>query len=428
MTRTRENKFKVINLSKLNTLRFTVHTEDQVFKNKLLTFIGTQELIRSSSDGYTYKLNLVDDFLRMYGSGGASNYKDAVANDGNDFFNLHIDDNNYSFSFENIAELYEFSEVEEVKGGIKGLYLAYDFIFSDQDLIQKRQKVIKNFIDFIRIEGLLESSVINSLSFISEIGSRRYADAFKQQIKGDVSITTEDQQKNIYTGSIDYYKAYIKLPQEIIDIYRTNKGEVKVNINDLDEDKIFKILKESVKKAFNQIRKLQIKKDTHGYYIHADESCLKVWNKSVEISTNIFVEFKPVLIDLQNFYGVYAPIRQERTVKIYNSEMVVSNEVYFSLDHAERGGIIVTPSNRIHHKKVYEVKMISKDQYIFILEINDWRITDGKVLQSNKEQVYTLGDDIEDLLKHIDKVQKFPNITLDFSNDSNRESLKSLLS
>jgi hypothetical protein len=415
-------------MNKLNTIQFTVQTEDQVFKNKLLAFIGTQELVRSSSDDYTYKLNLVDDFFTMFSSGGVTNYKDAVANDGNDFFNLHIDNNNYSFSFENIAELYEFPEVEGVKGGIKGLYLAYNFIFSDQNLIQKRQKIIKNFMDFIRVEGLLESSVINSLSFVSEIGSRRYANVFKQQIKGEVPITTEDQQKDMYTGSVDYYKAYIKHPQEIIDIHRIDKGEVKVNVNDIGEDKVLKMLKESVKEAFYHIRKLHIKKDTRGYYIHADESCLKVWNKPVEISTDIFVEFKPVLIDLRNFYGIYAPIRQERTAKIYNSEMVVSNEVYYGLENAERARTVFVGHEERCYQKVHEVKMISKDRYAFILEMNDWKITDEKVLQSHNQNTYTLGDDIEDLIKHIDKIPKFSNITPKISSCDTREALKSLLS
>lgn len=417
-------------MSKLNTLQFTVHTEDQVFKNKLLAFINTHKLINTSAEAndYTYKLNLVDDFLVMYGRGSAAKFANILRNEGIVFFYLHIDGNDYSFSFENITELYKFYKYNEIIGDIESAYLATDYMFSEYSLIQRRAKIIENFMSFLRKEGLLATSTIDAISFVSMILSTDDANILKQFIKYG-ELLKDELKKNMYSGTVDYYKAYIKQPQEIMDIYRMKRCEDKIDIHTQDEDKILKMLKEAVKHAFGKIKKLEIKKDTRGYYIHADESCLKVWNKPVKIFDNISVEFKPVLIGLQNFYGIVNPMKQECVVKLYNSKKIVEEKVYNSLEKIEQAGIDDEYSvNAVHYQKVYEIEMRSKERHIFVLEINDWKITDEKLLQSHKEQVYTLGDDIEDLLMHIDKIPKFPNITQKISSDEIKGCLKSLLS
>lgn len=418
-------------LSKLNALRFTVHTEDLDFKNKLLAFINKQELLNISSEAndYTYKLNLVDDFLTMYGQASAAKSVDIVKNEGISFFHLHIDGSSYSFSFDNIIKLYEFYKDSEIIGDIVAAYLASDYIFSEYALIQKRAAIIKNVLKFLLEEGLLATSTINALSFVSTLNSTDDADLLKQLIK-EGKASKDELQKNMYTGAFNHYKAYIKQPQKIINIYRMGRGEANIDIHILGDEEVLKMLKEAVKGSFTKAKTLlHIKKDAGGYYIYADESCLKVWNKPIKIVEGIFVEFKPVLTDLQNFYGINKSMKQECLLKLQDSKIAVDKKVYDSLETTDQAGIDDEDiTNEIFYKKVHKVDIRSKEKNAFILEINDWEITDENVLQSHKGSAYTLGDDIEDLLKHIDKIPKFPNIPPKISNEVIRDSLGSLLS
>lgn len=418
-------------MSKLNALRFTVHTEDSGFKNKLLAFINNQELLNISSEAndYTYKLNLVDDFLIMYGQGDAAKSVDILKNEGISFFHLHIDGTSYSFSFDNIIELYEFYKDNEIVGDIVAAYLASDYIFSECDLIRRREVIIKNVLKFLREEGLFATSTIDTISFVSMINSTDDAKLLKNLIK-DGEASKDELQKNMYTGAFDHYKAYIKQPQEIINIYRMGRDEANIDIHVLGDEEVLKMLKEAVKGSFAKAKTLlHIKKDAGGYYIYADESCLKVWNKPIKIVESIFVEFKPVLIDLQNFYGINKSMKQECLLKLRNSKIAVDKKVFDSLETTDQAGIDDEDiTNEIFYKKVHKVDIRSKEKNAFILEINDWEITDENVLQSHKGSAYTLGDDIEDLLNHIDKIPKFPNIPPKISNEAIRDSLKSLLS
>lgn len=409
-------------MNKLNKLQFTVRTQDQNFESRLFHFIRTQDLTQTSAEdnSYSFALDIMSDLHVLYGQQACfPKLSDIVESQNRDFLHLHVNGTQYSFSFEKIVELHEFSKKSGFEGDIDLLYIAFEHMYSDQHLIQRKQTIVKSTIDFLKREGLLAMTTIEGITFESDLQDPAMVNAMKDMING-ADDTEADVKGNIYTGTIAHYKAYLKAPQKLIDIYYEAKGEATKDLKGLDENETCKILKEVVKKQFMQVKKLLIKKDTYGYYIHADPSCLRVWNKPVDIAENVSIEFKPVFVESQNYYGIYNPMKIRFAAKLDNTKKIVDEEFYDRLDEDERAGYEVTPTQDIYFQKVHEVEVSSAGKVAYILEINDWHATDG--------QVYTLASSVDDLVNYIDAVPKFPNVPQKFTMDTITGSLTKLLS
>lgn len=409
-------------MNNLNKLQFTVHTQDKSFESRLFDFIETQNLTqtRSEDNSYLFALDIMNDLHVLFGQQACfPNLIDIVENQNRDFLHLHVDGSQYSLSFEKIVESHEFSKKSDFEGDIDQVYYVFGHMYSDQHLSNRKQTIIKSTIDFLKTEGLLAMTTIEGITFERDLHDKAMVDTMKLMIKGS-DATEADVKGNLYTGTIAHYKAYLKAPQKLIDIYYEANGEATKNLEGIDENEICKILKEVVKKRFMQVKKLHIKKDTYGYYIHADPSCLRVWNKPVDVAENMSIEFKPVFVESQNYYGIYNPMKIRFAAKLENTQKIVDKEVYDWLDENDQAGFKIAFPEDIYFQKVYDVEVSSTGKVAYVLQINDWYPTDG--------HVYTLGSSVDDLVNYIDAVPKFPNIAPKISMDTIKGSLTKLLS
>ncbi|QOY55328.1 hypothetical protein HUE87_03570 [Candidatus Sulfurimonas marisnigri] len=155
----------------LNKFKFTVHTEQNEFQEKLFNFIEKQNMVEDKDKTntkvkfYRYKLNK-NDVIKISSVYQNDDYIADLKDKGSLFFSLKISNKyDYTFSFENIAQLTNFNFPKGLVGEKLNIAYAYDEIYSSESLIFERTNILKKCLKFIGDQNLKPNTKIKTIGF-----------------------------------------------------------------------------------------------------------------------------------------------------------------------------------------------------------------------------------------------------------------------
>lgn len=405
----------------INSFNFTVHTEDKTFKTEIFKLINELPLIEVGFDAYKnvymYKLNTLRLLEHECDAIWITKLWNDVKNEGNDFFSLQmINEFDYNFSFQRIAELYDFEKSKKVSygGSFDSIMRVYSTIYGHEKIEEFKKIVANKLIKFLDEKQLLSSAKINNLSFIhnfnlsvrgSDFEDIKNKNKFKdsvlarltENINGNLSYDyiKASVDESIYTLPIKSYQAYINDPKKMVNQYlKQNNKELLADDAVLNENDMIKYLEKIIKKVIKGTNKFEVKKATlNGYHIVADLSCNFSWNESVKIIDGIFLNFRPTFEVKKNFFGL-CTINEDHEIKLYDCRGEITETEYNKLEN--KAEVYVSEGGDVIHKKsggakkdkkttfknsyfmrLHSTKLNMRKKYISIFEVNNWVKEDG---------------------------------------------------
>ncbi|MDP3266171.1 MAG: hypothetical protein Q8M39_05015 [Sulfuricurvum sp.] len=276
----------------LNTFKFTVNTTDRTFQESLFDFLRTQNLLEVFSNTkikmYSYTLNRVKA-IEALATGRDEKYLLDIKEKGSVFFTLKITNkHDYSFSFDGLSELIPFDLPVSILGEKSDVAYANQTIYSDEGLIAERTSILQNCLKFIKEKGLYANSKIKSFGLSTTPEQVEYYEKIRlikfntDKKNGAYSSWGYKKSSDIYTSKINYYKAYIKYPQDIVE-----------NFKELSSDKIIKKLHKVLDKKLKTCEDIVIQKESQDRYcVKVNASCSMKFDSPIVISERNHLEFK----------------------------------------------------------------------------------------------------------------------------------------
>ena len=315
----------MLNSITLNTFKFTVHTKDEGFKEKLFNFIDSLKLHKVLNNEkikmYSYALDKSKDIeaLVVYEN---DKYILDIKDKGNPFFTLKITQKyNYTFSFDGLSELIDFDIASNISGEEADIAYANNILYSDKELIHERISILKQCLDFMKNNGLYPNSKIKSIGFcnnfkeVDKYNKYRLIKFNTDKKNGIYSSYDMEQSNDLYTSKINYYKAYIKYPQDIVD-----------NFKQLTPEQVIKKLKVIIGNKFKNCEEIIVQKDsTDRYSVKVSVNCSKRFDKPIEITERNHLVFKLDIDNKSDFYKISHTSRYSISHNLYRTKKILTD-------------------------------------------------------------------------------------------------------
>lgn len=392
----------------LNSLVLTIAAKDETFKQKLLALIATLQLkeVAKSDNTFHYKLNYIDEILQAYNADNAKIVQDRYKPLGKDFFKLTFnDDNTCIVSLDGIVDVREFNPKPKIIGDIKDVMSNFKIMFSDPLTTSRlKQHIVKEILDLVRNEGLYGLAKIDQLSFLNIFSDPTVYNVIKGFLIND-DISEEELKNDYFTSEIKGYEAKINAPQNIVNSYFKKLNQDSIFLKQLNEAEAIVMLKKAIKatKKFNSLKLLEIRKEDGNFFLQADVSCRKVWNKPVDIYDEELL-FYPIFWDVSNYYGLKELMQERHFVSLSNSgeeqkddKWTVDHELIYEAIHKKN-------KETLYYMKIDSTTLLTKEKMALILVMNDLISTDKVTMQKygeTEQYSFTLAADVGDLVKHI---------------------------
>lgn len=367
------------NTPTLNTFKFTTHTKDTSFKERLFKFIDSLKLIKINSNEkikmYSYILDKSEEVkaLIVYAN---DKYIAEVQDKGNIFFTLKITQKyDYTFSFDGLSELVEFDTPNNMSGEKKDIAYANKMLYSDELLINQRISILKQCLQFVKEEGLYQDTKIKSIGLsksfkeVDRYNKYRLIKFNTDKKNGTYSSYVMEQSTNLYTSKINYYKAYIKYPQDIVD-----------NFKQLTSEQAIKKLKTIIGNKFKKCEEIIVQKDSTGRYsIKVNVKCSKQFNKPIEISERNHLVFKLDIDNKSVFYKISHTSKYSTGHNLYRTKKVLTDLQANKIDDEEVESIkaelilLEDYEQKIeeYKKSLYDLRRVKTDPIEYMNRVNN---------------------------------------------------------